>query len=220
MSVILSVGLPVSEFAIGRIIDAVDGVHIELESVVPLGNQAMPLLEVHDHDHESFAQRLQEHPAVASVVVVQQSDDIGTYAVNWTADPGAFYQAVHDHDVVVLSTVKDGNQWYFDLQFLSHDTLTAFREQINETDIDLTIYRVSHSQQSIPTAQKGLSTAQHEAVDLAVSEGYYSIPRETTTAELSDQLGISDQAVIERLRRAVTTLGEEYIAASHDRADI
>lgn len=80
MSVIITIELPVSEFAIGRVIDAVDGVHIELKSVVPLGNQAMPLLEVQDHDHDSFAQRLEAHPAVASVVAIEQSEEAGIYA--------------------------------------------------------------------------------------------------------------------------------------------
>jgi len=33
--------------------------------------------------------------------------------------------------------------------------------------------------------------------------GYYDIPRGCTTAELADELGISDQATTERLRRAI-----------------
>ena len=79
MSINIPVELPASEFAIGRVIEAVDGVHIELGSVVPLGDQAMPVLEVEDTDHDSFAQRLEEHPAVESVVAVEQTEDVGIY---------------------------------------------------------------------------------------------------------------------------------------------
>lgn len=216
MSVIISIELPASEFAIGRVIDAVDGVHIQLESVVPLGNQAMPLLEVQDHDHDSFAQRLEAHPAVASVVAVEQSEEAGIYAAEWTEDPDSFYQALIDHDASILSAIKDDDQWRFDLRFPSHDALTAFREQIDREGIGLNVRRVSQSQHPTINAEEGLSTAQRETMELAISEGYYSIPRETTTAELAEQLGVSDQAVIERLRRAMTRLGEEYITADRN----
>lgn len=217
MSVILTVGLPSSEFAIGRVIDAVDGVQIELESIVPLGKQAMPVLHVQDHDHDSFAQHLEEHQAVASVVAIEQSEETGIYAAEWAEEPGTFYQALIDHTATILSAIKDGSRWEFDLRFPSHEALTAFREQMTEKGIDLDVHRVSQSDQSAAPAEDRLSTAQRETFELAVSEGYYSIPRETTTAELGEQLGISDQAVVERLRRAITTLGEQYIAAGRDR---
>lgn len=218
MSVILSIELSSSEFAIGRVIDAVDGVQIELESIVPLGKQAIPVLHVQDPNHDSFAQRLEEHPAVASVVLIEQSEDTGTYAAEWTEESGAFYQALLDHTGTILSAIKDGTRWEFDLRFPSHEALTAFREQITKEGIDLDVHRVSQSHQSATTAEDGLSTVQRETLKLAVSEGYYSIPRKTTTAELGEQLGISDQAVVERLRRAITTLGEQYIVASRDRS--
>jgi predicted DNA-binding protein YlxM (UPF0122 family) len=53
------------------------------------------------------------------------------------------------------------------------------------------------------------------AIDLvlAVRNGYYSIPRQVSTQELADTLEISDQAVTERLRRAIETLVENTIIA-------
>lgn len=216
MSVILTVGLSSSECAIGRVIGAVDSVQIELESIVPLGKQAMPVLEVQDPDHDSFAQRLEEHSAVASVVAIEQSEDTGIYAAEWTEDPGPFYQALIDHTAIILSAIKDGTRWEFDLRFPSNEALTAFREQITEKGIDLDVHCVSRSPHPAINPEDGLSPAQHETLELAISKGYYSIPRKTTTAELGTQLGISDQAVVERLRRAMTTLGEQYLAASRD----
>lgn len=178
----------------------------------------MPVLHVQDPNHDSFAQRLEEHPAVASVIAIDQSEDTGMYAVEWTEEPGTFYQALIDHTGTILSAIKDGTRWEFDLRFPSHEALAAFREQITKEGIDLDFHRVSQSHQSATTAEDGLSTVQRETLELAVSEGYYSIPRKTTTAELGEQLGISDQAVVERLRRAITTLGEQYIVASRDRS--
>lgn len=215
MSVILTITLPASEFDIGRVIEAVDGVHVELESIVPLGDQAMPILEVHDCDHESFARRLDDHNAVASVVAIDQSEDIATYAVEWSADLDSFYQALSDHHAAILKAIKDDDQWEFDLRFPSHESLSAFHDQIHENEIRLDVRRVSRSNQPEFDPQSRLSPAQREALELAISEGYYSIPRQTTTAELGTMLGISDQAVIERLRRAMAALGEEYLLTAN-----
>lgn len=220
MSVNITVELPASEFAIGRVINAVDGVHIELESVVPLGDQAMPVLEVEDDDHDSFAQRLEEHPAVESVVAVEQTEDVGIYVAEWTEEPDSFYQILIDQNATIFSAIKDGNRWEFELRFPSQDALTAFRERTEKEGIDLDVRRVSRSQRSAIDSTDGLSAAQRETLELAVSQGYYSIPRKITTAELGEQLGVSDQAVVERLRRAMTNLGEQYITATrgHSRA--
>ncbi|AGB38971.1 helix-turn-helix domain-containing protein [Natronococcus occultus] len=55
-----------------------------------------------------------------------------------------------------------------------------------------------------------LTARQREVLSLAIGTGYYEIPRETTTAELADEIGIGRRAVDDHLRRAerklVTTL--------------
>jgi len=65
-----------------------------------------------------------------------------------------------------------------------------------------------------------LSEPQREALTLAVRRGYYDIPRGCTTAELADELGISDQAVTERLRRAIGTFGRYALPAPETAADV
>ena len=57
----------------------------------------------------------------------------------------------------------------------------------------------------------GLSEPQREALMLAVRMGYYDIPRGCTTEDLANELGISDQAVTERLRRAIGTFGRHTL---------
>ncbi len=52
----------------------------------------------------------------------------------------------------------------------------------------------------------GLTTEQREALAVAYRNGYFAVPRETTTAALAEKLGISGQAVSERLRRGYTRL--------------
>ena len=68
------------------------------------------------------------------------------------------------------------------------------------------MHRVYNIPEQQVEAEFGVTAPQREALILAVREGYYDLPRETNTTELGDQLGISDQAVTERLRRGIGTL--------------
>jgi hypothetical protein len=52
----------------------------------------------------------------------------------------------------------------------------------------------------------GLTPARRETLLTALEVGYFAVPRETTLVELAAELGISDQAVSERLRRAQAKL--------------
>jgi hypothetical protein len=54
---------------------------------------------------------------------------------------------------------------------------------------------------------------------VAVEAGYHDIPRTCTTVELADKLGISDQAVTERLRRAIVNLVSNTLLAAEDEKD-
>jgi predicted DNA binding protein len=52
---------------------------------------------------------------------------------------------------------------------------------------------------------------QREPHVLAHETGHFDIPRGTTTAGLAEELGISDQAVPERLRRGYSRLVEQLL---------
>nr|WP_303650369.1 helix-turn-helix domain-containing protein [Halalkalicoccus sp. NIPERK01] len=47
-----------------------------------------------------------------------------------------------------------------------------------------------------------LTARQRETMVLAVENGYYELPRETTTETLADELGVSRRTAEDHLRRA------------------
>jgi predicted DNA binding protein len=68
----------------------------------------------------------------------------------------------------------------------------------------------------LDSALPNLSDGQKRAIFTAIDEGYYEIPRETTTADIAEQLGISRRTFEEHLRRAENKLVKnitEYITA-------
>ncbi|WP_262174730.1 helix-turn-helix domain-containing protein [Haloarcula laminariae] len=52
---------------------------------------------------------------------------------------------------------------------------------------------------------------QRQVIETAYENGYYDIPRETTTAEIADELGISRRTVEEHLRRGEKKLMDGFI---------
>jgi predicted DNA binding protein len=54
----------------------------------------------------------------------------------------------------------------------------------------------------------GLTSSQREALALAFESGYYDIPADVTLDSLSEMLGITSQALSERLNRGTKKLIE------------
>ncbi|MEM4782170.1 MAG: helix-turn-helix domain-containing protein [Halalkalicoccus sp.] len=51
-----------------------------------------------------------------------------------------------------------------------------------------------------------MTDAQYDTLLTALETGYFDIPRGIMTEELGERLGISDQAVVERIRRGLTNV--------------
>ncbi len=60
--------------------------------------------------------------------------------------------------------------------------------------------------QSRPAGQYGLTDPQYEVLTLACDRGYFAIPRQAELDDLAEELGVSHQALSERLRRGVEAL--------------
>ena len=60
--------------------------------------------------------------------------------------------------------------------------------------------------ESSPSGRYRLTEAQYEAVRMDCEQGYYKVPQETDLHDLADALGVSHQALSERLRRGINAL--------------
>lgn len=108
---------------------------------------------------------------------------------------------------VVSLTETDLTKLYRDLNESYSVTVEAKREITSVVpDVPLLM---------LDSALPRLSEGQSEALVAALDNGYYEIPRETTTAEVADELGIARRTFEEHLRRAENKLVDsiaEYVA--------
>jgi hypothetical protein len=216
MSVIVDLTTPSHAFELGRILQLESGTSAVLENLVPLGEKAVPFFTVYGAAREEFEAEVENHPSVGELREVSVHDDEVLYALDWEVERDLFFEGLHETKAQLLSGTGSGDQWFFELRFPSHDAFEEFQEFCSSTHIPLNIQRMYNPTRPDSGPWYGLTRVQRETLAKAVQEGYYDIPRKRSTDELADSFDISDQAVTERLRRAIVTLVENTIIAAEE----
>jgi predicted DNA binding protein len=206
MSVIVELQVAAEAFELGRILEISPGTRIEMETMVPAGDRSVPLFWVYDADAEAFETHLRDHPGVNSITRVDLFEDRALYALDWRTELDHLFAAVVGTDGSIMAATGYTDRWQFEIRFPSYDALSAFKSALGDANVPFEVIRVYNPTKPDAGPWYGLTPNQREALVMAVEAGYYDIPRACTTLELAEKLDISDQAVTERLRRALVNL--------------
>ena len=214
MSVIAEISIPAADFELGRVMELTPPATAALEPFVPAGGRAVPYFWVYNADFASFEERVLRESAVDAIEVVDSYDDRMLYTADWAAENDSVFRTIRSVDAYVLSATGTSDSWQLELRFPSRDAMSTFQDRCQDNGISFEVRRVYNPSEPGQGPWFGLTDRQREALVLAVERGYYDIPRTCTTVELAEELGISDQAVTERLRRAINTLTNNTILTS------
>lgn len=206
MGVIVELSLPAETFQLGRILSAGDETMLTLESMVPLGDRSIPFFRHYGPARDTFEAGVRDHEAVLDIHIVNTHNDETLYALDWQIDEDAFLQGVLSLDGHVLEATGDQEVWGFEIRFPSHTALSEFQEYCYDADLPLNIKRIYNPTKPEVGPWYGLTTPQRETLIYAVENDYYSLPRGASTHDIAEEFDISDQAVTERLRRAIETI--------------
>ena len=207
MSVLVELEVDAGDFELGRLFSTLSAAAtIELDSLVPLPGATTPLVWITDDDHESLADQIGAHPTVHAVERIEGLSERSLYALEWAVDYDHLFRHLREANIHILAAGGSPELWRFTLRFRTHKSLSAFHEYCEASRLGIDVLRVYNIPEQQTATEFGVTMPQREALIMAVREGYYDLPREANTSELGDQLGISDQAVTERLRRGIATL--------------
>lgn len=210
MSITVEFSLSADEFALGSALLADPPVHVEFEQVVPTSGEVLPFVWAEGGDLEQFERHVSESRHVEGLVPLDRHGDRALYRIDWGSAVEGFLHALVETGATVLRA-WGGERWQFRLRFQDHTDLASFQQYVAEREFEFGLTRVrSETDRSGP-----LSEPQYEAIALAFERGYFSVPRGTTLTELSDELGVSEQAVSERLRRGTRTLLGLFLSDAH-----
>lgn len=214
MIVIAEIQLSPDEFELGRILNVKEATAIELETVVPSGTATVPLFWAYEPIEDSFSETVGQHPTVSDLVEIQSFENQRLFRLDWDVSQDNLFQCLIAHDGQILSATGTSERWEFEVRFIDREQLSKYKECCSDANIAPEIIRIYNPMDPETEIWYELTEPQREAFALAVEEGYYDIPRSCKTEELADELDISDQAVTERLRRAINMFGQHAFRTS------
>ncbi|WP_049889245.1 helix-turn-helix domain-containing protein [Natronolimnohabitans innermongolicus] len=216
MSIIATVAVPAAEFPLGSLLDDDDDVRLTVETTVPTSEAVVPYFWAPACVADSLVDSLDADGAVADVSLVDETDEHVLVKVTWNGRVNGVLESIRERDVIVTSAVGSASRWTFRLRFSSYEDLSGFYTTCLEKDISIELVQLHETVTSTGGEQFGLTAPQRELLAAAYDAGYFDVPRRTTLVELGEQLGISDSAVSQRLRRGLASLLESTVAAEVD----
>lgn len=216
MSVILEFTIDAEGFELGDVLAGPPAMHLELERIVPTGHVVMPFVWATGDDHADFERSVRDHPAVEELAVLDSLGDSALYRIEWVGAPTDLLKGFAAADAVVLDARGDG-RWEFRLRFPDHDALSHFHNFVIEHGIDVHIERTYTLTEPTEHGYRfGLSQEQREALVLALQRGYFETPSEASLEDIADELGITRQAISDRLRRGNERILRRALLSSAD----
>jgi len=211
VSVILEFAIGGDEFALGRALGGHGERRVELERIIPVDESLIPFFWVEAGDQSKLRASVEESSYIENLSRVDLVGEYALYRVAWTGETGHLLDGIRVHDATILEG-HASDRWQFRLRFLRSGQVGQFHNYCSEFDIPIEVERVYPlTEDALQGRTFDLTPEQREAMLLALDAGYFEIPRSVTLEELAADLGISQQAASERLRRATVTVVENAV---------
>lgn len=222
MSVIGEFTVPAESFALPEALAAAPAVTVEAERLATHSTmEVLPFLWADGGAHEGFHEELVDDPTVAEATAADETDAGVLFKVHWhDRVPELVDEMVDHHATIVEARGRDG-EWRLKLRFVEESQVSGFREHFAGRRFEVRrLYRPTAPRQR----EYDLTAEQHAALVAALRSGYFGVPRDASVEDLGDELGISANAVSQRLRRGSanlvrTALTFDETDGSRDRGD-
>lgn len=214
MTTVTEFSIPASQFALGKALQEVQDLEIELDRMIPTDSRLIPYFWVRGDEQDQLETVLARESELATVEPIGELDGRTLYRAEWDVSSDSVMGLLADYDLSLQEASGDEEFWDFLVRFCDPQATTEFYAACRTSGLDVTVQRLHTSLQSGPLNRSGLTDGQRSLVELAYDEGYFDVPRATTVVDLADELGISDQAANERLRRGLQSLVETTLKSA------
>jgi len=201
MSVIADLSIDADQFLLGRLVADFPALSVEIERLVPTKRRPMPYIWGYGKRLDEFVTAMAASEHVVAIQVLDEFEDRALYRIEWDDPAEAMIGGLAETGATILEA-HSGDAWTVRVRFEDHRGLVTFDEYCTAQNITYRLERISSLSDAVGTTETAsLTLPQHEALSLALEEGYFEVPRRVTLAELARELDISVQALSERLRR-------------------
>lgn len=196
--------LPVTSHVLGSVLTDYPNVTVDIERSVPTG-ETTHYAWVEGERRQEYLDALEERTPVSDIVVVDELPD--RLLVRFEAPPlrAPLEALLAECDAALVGLRGTAEGWTARFRFPDSDALGAFYDACRERGVAIDLLQIYESG-GVTEEDDRLTSTQDETITAAYDAGYFKVPREITLSELSDRLGVSEQAVSERLRRGLSSL--------------
>ena len=206
MTLIAEFDIPLEEFALEETLTERPDLEFEIDRVVAQeGPQVVPFVRVAHGDLEGLTEILKADPSVEDIDLLSKNDEERFYRMMWTDKTQVIWYMIQEQDATIQQATASSGQWHLRVLFPERRNLAATNDYAQANQFRLDINRI-YSIDDLELARYNLTKGQHEALTVALEEGYFGVPRGINQSDLATKLDISHQALSERLRRATGSL--------------
>lgn len=211
MGTIAELEIPAEEFALGATLREIPELEVEIERLVAhYHGRLMPFAWLTAPDFDAVENAIVEDPTVESCELVSQVNGDQLYRMEWVDAIEMVIHILLEEEGTILQATGQTDGWHVRVLFPDRESLSATYDFATDHDLSFTVVRI-YELDTRRQGRFGLTDDQQRTLAAATKLGYFDVPREITQAELADELGVSHQALSERLRRAQKTLNENAI---------
>ena len=206
MSIVGDFTIPAEDFALDHALTTSPEMIVEADRLASHSpKEVFPFLWGTNGDSEVFFDALGDDPTVTDTSIAEETEEEVLYRLEWSDSVCSLVHEMVDHHAAVLEARAQADEWTLRLRFSNEGMVSSFQEHFRETGREFGVNQLYHPTEPRQRAF-GLTAEQHEALVAAVDQGYFAIPRTTSAEELGEILGVSANAVSERVRRGCDAL--------------
>lgn len=162
---------------------------------------------------DGYLEDVRDVGGVTSLARLEELSDRTLARVELSGAEPEVFRAVDDAGGTVLAYRGVGEGWTVRTRFPGRDGIAECYRLCDDRSVKLTLRRVYSDSGVTGSVDYGLTPRQADALALATDRGYFEVPRQSTLSDLAAELGVSEQAVSELLRRGMlAVLSETGIA--------
>lgn len=206
MSVFAEFHVPTENFALAQTFRRAPETVIEIERVVATDELMTPYFWVSGDGRDEFPAAADADPSIQDLTQVDSFGEADLYRADWTENVESILYAYTQYGATIFEATGAADVWELRLRFDNRDLLREFQAYCVENDLPFDLQRLHDLAHPMTAGQYGLTDKQRDALVAAWETGYFDTPRQASLADVADQLGISQQALSNRLRRGQQTL--------------
>ncbi|WP_224336105.1 helix-turn-helix domain-containing protein [Haloprofundus halobius] len=210
MTTIAELRTPAEQFALGELFERCPSVSIDVLRTAAHGAASPASLLWFDGESADVGTALAADPSVEAATLLADLNGKWLYQVEWKR-PVRDALATLLGEATLLGASAEEGTWRFRTLFPRHEQLASAHEKWESNGFPITVERISELDETFGRSEFALTDEQREAFVVAHQRGYFKVPRDVTLTELADEIGITQQALSERLRRAHNSLAESTL---------